>query len=83
MISHNNLLYGSFQPVLYNWGTKSCGICYHVCAMVHIKEPLLLLERVDHVVAAMGFLSCYLNGPLPYVRCHITIHQREQDVAPS
>ena len=32
----------------------------------------LLLERVAYVVAA-GFLSHYVNGPLPYVRCHITV----------
>ena len=30
-----------------------------VCAVmfVHIKDPLLLMERVDHVVVAAGFLS--------------------------
>ena len=28
---------------------------YPVCGMVHIK---------DSVVAAVGFLSCYLNGPV-------------------
>ena len=32
------------------------GICYPVCWMMHIKEPLLLLEKVAHVVAAAGFL---------------------------
>ena len=31
-------------------------MCYPVCGMMHIKEPLLLLERVAHV-AAVGFLS--------------------------
>ena len=45
--------------------TKGCGMCYPVCAMVHIKEPLLLI-RVAHV-AAVGFLSHYLSGHLPYV----------------
>ena len=44
------------------------GMCYHICGMVHIKE------RVAHVVAA-GFLSHYLNGPLPYVQCHITVNK--------
>ena len=29
-------------------------------------------ERVAHVAAA-GFLSDYLSGPLPYVRHHITV----------
>ena len=37
---------------------------------IYIKEPM---ERVAHV-AAVGFLSCYLSGPLPYVWCHITIN---------
>ena len=40
------------------------GMCYPVCGMVHIKEPLLLIGKS---VAAAGFLSRYLNGPLPYV----------------
>ena len=31
------------------------------------------LKRVFHVVAAAGFLSRYLNGPLPHVRHHATI----------
>ena len=24
---------------------KGCGVCYPVCVMVHIKEPLLLIEK--------------------------------------
>ena len=31
------------------------------------------MERVAHVTAA-GFLSRYLNGPLSYVRRHITVN---------
>ena len=34
------LSYFSFQPVLHNWCNKGCGMCYPVCGMVHIKEPL-------------------------------------------
>ena len=37
--------YFSFQPVLHNWYNKSCGMCYPVFGMVHIKEPLLLIEK--------------------------------------
>ena len=40
-------------------------IFIYICSK-HIKEPLLLTERVAHVAAA-GFLSRYLNGPLLYV----------------
>ena len=39
-------------------------MCYPVCGMVHIKEPLLLIGKSNHVAAA-GFLSRYLSGPLP------------------
>ena len=58
--------YFSFQPVLHDWCNKGCGMCHPVCGMMHIKELLLLIKRVAHVVAA-GVLSHYLNGPVPYV----------------
>ena len=56
----------SFQPVHHDWYNKGRGMCYSVCGMAHIKEPLLLSERVAHVAAA-GFLSRYMRGTLPYV----------------
>ena len=56
------LSYFSFQPVLHDWCNKGRGMCYPICGMVHIKEPLLLIERVAYVAAA-GFLSHYQNGP--------------------
>ena len=66
------LSYFSFQPVLHDWCNKGRGMCYPVCGMVHIKEPLLLIGTSRYVAAA-GFLSRYLNGPLPYVQRHITV----------
>ena len=39
------LSYFSFQPVLHDWCNKGCGMCYPVCGMVHIKEPLLLIRK--------------------------------------
>ena len=39
------LNYLSFQPVLHNWCNKGCGMCYPVCGMVHIKEPLQLIGK--------------------------------------
>ena len=39
------LSYFSFQPVLNNLYTKDLGLCYPVCWMVHIKDPLLLTEK--------------------------------------
>ena len=49
-----------FQLVLHDWCNKGRGMCYPVCVMVHIKEPLLLIGTY---VAAAGFLSHYQNGP--------------------
>ena len=50
------LSYFSFQPVLHDWCNKGRGMCYPVCGMVHIKEPLLLIGKIAHVATA-GFLS--------------------------
>ena len=33
------------QPVLHDWCNKGCGMCYRVCGMMHIKEPLLLIDK--------------------------------------
>ena len=38
-------IYFSFQPVLHDWYNKGRGMCYPVCGMVHIKEPLLLIDK--------------------------------------
>ena len=46
------LSYFSFQPVLHDWCNKGRGMCYHVCGMVHIKEPLLL---IDSLCGGSGF----------------------------
>ena len=39
------LSYFSFQPVLHHWCNKGCGMYYPVYGMVHIKEPLLLINK--------------------------------------
>ena len=39
------LSYFSYQPVLQDWCNKGRGMCYPVCGMVHIKEPLLLIDK--------------------------------------
>ena len=33
------------KPVLHDWCNKGRGMCDPVCGMVHIKEPLLLIEK--------------------------------------
>ena len=37
--------YFSFQPLLYDWCNKGCGMCYPVYGIVHIKEPMLLIGK--------------------------------------
>ena len=39
------LSYFSFQPVLHNICGKGRGMCYHVCEMVHLRDPLLLIGK--------------------------------------
>ena len=39
------LSYFSFLPVFHDWCNKGRGMCYPVCGMVHIKEPLLLIDK--------------------------------------
>ena len=39
------LSYFSFQPVLHELCNKGRGMCYPVCGMMHIKEPLLLIGK--------------------------------------
>ena len=41
----NPLSYFSFQPVLHDLCNKGHGMCYPVCRMAHIKEPLLLIVK--------------------------------------
>ena len=55
------LRYFSFQPVLHNWCNKGCGMCYPVCGMVHMKEPLLLIGK-SSLCGSSGF-PFYQNGP--------------------
>ena len=77
----------SFQPVLHDWCTKGCGMCYPVCGMVHIKGPLLLIGK-SSPCGGRGFplsLSVTLlevSGPLktrsglePILRCEHSTYQ--------
>ena len=60
------LRYVSFQPLLHDLCNNFRGMCYPVCGMVHIKEPLLLIRKSSQC-GGRGFLSRYLSGPLPYM----------------
>ena len=44
---HQPTDYFSFQPVLHDWCNNGRGMCYPVCGMVHIKEPLLLIGKIS------------------------------------
>ena len=61
-----SILHGGPIEVLHDWCNKSRGVCYSVCGMMHIKEPLLLIDK-SSLCGGAGFLFHYLNGPLPYV----------------
>ena len=45
-----------FQTVLHDWCNKGYGMCYPVCGMVHIKEPLLLTGKSSPCSSGSGFL---------------------------
>ena len=51
-----SLGYFPFQPVVHNWFIKGRGMYCSVYGKVHIKEPLLLIEKSSLCVAAAGFL---------------------------
>ena len=46
--------YFSFQPVLHDWCNKGRGMCCPVCGMVHVKEPLLLIDK-SSLCGSSGF----------------------------
>ena len=37
--------WGGPIELFHDWCNKGRGMCYPVCGMVHIKEPLLLIEK--------------------------------------
>ena len=39
------LTYFSFQPVLHDSCNKGHGVCFTICGMVHMKEPLQLIRK--------------------------------------
>ena len=51
-----------FQPVFYDWYNKGRGMCYPICGVMHIKDPLLLIEKSSLCSGAAGYLSRYVRG---------------------
>ena len=68
------LSYFSFQPVLHDWCNKGRGMCYPVCGMMYIKEPLSPIGK-SSPCGGSGFPLSHLSVPLPYVRRHITVNK--------
>ena len=60
------LNYFSFQPVLHDWCNKGMYVLSCLWDDAYKRTFAANAERVAHMAAA-GFLSRYLNGPLPYV----------------
>ena len=58
------LSYFLFQPVLHDWCNKGYGMCYPVCGMVHIKEPLLLIDK-SSLCGGSGFPFSLSEWSLP------------------
>ena len=50
-----SLSYFSFQPVMHDWCNKGCDMCSPVCRMMHIKDPVLLLEKNSPCSGGSGF----------------------------
>ena len=57
------LSYFSLQPVHHDWCNKGHGMCYPVCGMVHIKEPLLLIDK-SSLCGGSGFPFSLLEWSL-------------------
>ena len=47
-------------PVFHDWCIKGC-ICYLLCGMVHIKEPLLLIRKSTPCGGISVFYDFYIN----------------------
>ena len=66
-----------FQPVFYDWYNKGHGMCYPVCGMMDIKEPLLIIGN-SSPCGGCGFplsLSEWSSeNCIKYLFCHVTFY---------
>ena len=61
---------GSVQPVLHDLYNKGCRMCYPVCGIMHIKEPLLLIgksipcggSRFPLAILPQSYISLLVGG---------------------
>ena len=75
VIMMDPLRYFSFQTVLHDWCNKGRGLCYHLCGVVHIKEPLLLIGKSSPCSGRSGFPLSQSEWPLSYVWRHINVNK--------
>ena len=67
------LSYFLFRPLLHDWCIKGCGMCYPVCGMMHIKEPLLLIGK-HSPCGGSGFPL--LLSEWSFTICHMTVNKK-------
>ena len=66
------LSYISFQLVLHDWcNKKSPGMCYPVCGIVHIKEPLLLIGK-SSPCGGSGFYMHHPTDRIAHTKAFVT-----------
>ena len=63
-------------PAVFHYYNKGHCICYPICGMVHIKDPLLLIGTNSLWSGRSGFPFSQSVGSLPYVQCHMTANKR-------
>ena len=59
---------GPIELFLHDWCNKGRGMCNPICGMVHIKEPLLLIEKSSPCGDSGFHLSLFSIYLTPYNR---------------
>ena len=59
--------------MFHNWCNKGCGMCYPVCGMVHIKDPLLLIGNSSPYSGSIRSPLAIWMVFLPYIQCQIDV----------
>ena len=58
-----------------DWYNKRYGMCYAVCEMVHIKDPLLLIKKSSSCSGGIRFPLLLSESSLAYSQCYITVNK--------
>ena len=69
-----SLSYFIFQSVFHDWCSKDRGMCYPVCEMMHIKEPLLLIGK-SSPCGGSGFPLSLSEWSFTICLYHITVNK--------